>query len=194
MMVSNSKNMELWHKRLVHVPYKLLSRMLFVLIGSDDKKTTACSVCPFAKQARLPFPSSMTVNEKAFDLVHMDLRGPYNVDTYNGHKFFVIIVDDYSRITLIFLNRLKSNRFIVLKHNLYYAENQFSTYIKTLGTDNGTEFVNSLCAELFNTLEINHRTSYSGTPQQNGVVEIKNKTLIDTARTMLIDCGIPKNF
>lgn len=63
-----------------------------------------CHVCPLARQTKLPFPVSHNKSSAVFDLLHVDVWGPYRVPTIDGKRFFVTIVDDYSRLTWLFLS------------------------------------------------------------------------------------------
>lgn len=85
--------------------------------GKREKTIDHCNVCPCAKQTRIPFPISTSKSFACFDLLHMDLWGPYKTPTYDGCKYFLIIVDDMSRYTWIFLLKLKSD--VVLSLNSY---------------------------------------------------------------------------
>ena len=67
-----------------------------------------CDTCHFAKQKRLPFPDSITISSQCFDLLHMDIWGPYAHPSLLGHKYFLTIVDDKSRYTWIIFLKLKS--------------------------------------------------------------------------------------
>lgn len=94
----------------------------------------------------------------------MDLWGPYKVATYDGLKCFLTVMDDFSRMTWIFFLKLKSDVIIAIKHFLAYAKTQYDATIKTIRTNNGTEFINAQCSELFTNLGMVHQTSCSYTP------------------------------
>lgn len=66
-------------------------------------KYLRCIVCPLAKQTKRPFPTSSTTTVAPFDLLHIDLWGPYSIESIIGAKYFVIIVDDFSKTTWTFL-------------------------------------------------------------------------------------------
>ncbi|GJT67775.1 retrovirus-related pol polyprotein from transposon TNT 1-94 [Tanacetum coccineum] len=102
-------------------------------------------------------PKSEDTNQEKLYLLHMDLCEPMRVASVNGKKYIIFIVDDYSRFTWV---RIK--------------------------TYNGTEFVNQTLCEYYEKIGIYHETSFAHSPQQNGVIEIRNRTLIEAARTMLI--------
>lgn len=97
-------------------------------------------------------------------------------------------------MTWIYLLKLKSDVFVILKHFLSYVKNQFNTCIKILRTDNGIEFVNNICAELFANLGIIHHTSCSYTSQQNGVAERKHRHLLEMTRAIRFQVNIPLKY
>ena len=74
-----------------------------------------CAISPFSRQTRLSFPHSTSSSTCIFQLLHMDVWGPYRVETYDGMRYFLTIVDDYSRWTWTFLMRLKSDVVSFLK-------------------------------------------------------------------------------
>ncbi|XP_075102891.1 uncharacterized protein LOC142177593 [Nicotiana tabacum] len=96
------------HKRFGHVSTKVLKKPIHVNADIIASKLDKCIVCPCAKQTRLPFPTSIKSSD-CFDLIHMDLWDPYRIATYDGNKYFLTIVTDYSRMTWVFLLKLKSD-------------------------------------------------------------------------------------
>jgi len=105
--------------------------------------------------------------------------------------YFVTLVDDYSRYTWVCLIQSKSEVFTVLQNFLSLIKNQFDVSIKMFRSDNGREFVNSQCVDLFRSKGIIHQTSCAYTPQQNGLVERKHKHILEVARALKFQSGIP---
>nr|XP_009785772.1 PREDICTED: uncharacterized protein LOC104233988 [Nicotiana sylvestris] len=83
----------LWHRILGHVHHRVLQQ-IDICKGVNTSADRTCSICPLAKQARLPFPQSTGRAGKVFELVHGDVWGPYKVSTHDGHRFFLTLVDD----------------------------------------------------------------------------------------------------
>jgi transposase InsO family protein len=102
-----------------------------------------------------------------------------------GNKYGLIIVDDYSRFTWVFFLQDKSETQEVLKKFLRRAQNEFDAKVKKIRSDNGTEFKNTQVEDFLDEEGIKHEFLAPYTPQQNGVVERKNRTLIKMTRTML---------
>jgi transposase InsO family protein len=123
----------------------------------------------------------------------MDLFGPIAYISIDESKYCLVIVDDYSRFTWVFFLQEKSQTQETLKRFLIRAQNEFGLRIKKIRSDNGTEFKNSQI-EGFLEEGIKHELSSPYTPQQNSVVERKNRTLLDMARTMLDEYKTPDQF
>ena len=183
---------DLWHKRLGHAPLKVLSRIK--CLHSISLEDHHCTVCPLAKQSRLPFPVSVTTSAASFDIVHGDVWGPYRVSNHDGKRYFLTLVDDKSRYTWISLLHTKSDCLIVLKDFISMVKTQFGVNVKCIRTDNGTEFVNSQVSSLFKECGIIHQSSCVYTPQQNGIVERKHRSILDMARALRFQASIPLKY
>ena len=99
----------LWHCRLGHPSTKRLDLLQSVVptIISCNNKNFDCSICPLAKQKRLSFPISTSHSSACFDLIHVDIWGPYSTPSLNGSRYFLTLLDDYSRCTWVFLMKYK---------------------------------------------------------------------------------------
>jgi transposase InsO family protein len=115
----------------------------------------------------------------------MDLFGPIAYISIGGSKYCLVIVDDCFRFTWVFFLQEKSQTQKTLKGFLRRAQNEFGLRIKKIRSDNGTEFKNSQIEGFLEEVGIKNEFSSPYTPQQNGVVERKNRTLLDMARTKL---------
>ena len=127
----------------------------------------------------------MMSTSKAFELIHMDLFGPTTYTSIGGNKYEFMIVDDFTRYTWVFFLVDKSDVFTTFKSFVKGIHNEFETTIKKVRSDNGSEFKNTRIDELCDEFRIRHQFSAKYTPQSNGLVERKNRTLIDMARSML---------
>lgn len=100
--------------RLGHAPHHVLNHIS--CIGKFAGCNSTCPICPYAKQTMLPFPKhSDSYDVETFDLLHIDVRGPYHVATTTGCKYFRTIVDDHSRATWTFFMCSKQNVFSYFK-------------------------------------------------------------------------------
>ncbi|KAJ0735667.1 putative RNA-directed DNA polymerase [Helianthus annuus] len=184
---------DLWHGRLGHPSDQVLA----ILKDDLDVKSTEhspCEICHRSKQVRVPFPLSEHKSKEVGDLIHLDLWGPYKVTSYEGFKYFLTVVDDFSRSVWCFLLKNKMEVFENLKDFYEIVQTQFKRKIKIFRSDNGTEFVNSQMSLFCKTKGIIHQTSCSYTPQQNGVVERKHRHLLNIARALMFQGGLPLRF
>ncbi|GJY72006.1 retrovirus-related pol polyprotein from transposon TNT 1-94 [Tanacetum coccineum] len=131
-------------------------------------------------------PKSEDTNQEKLYLLHMDLCGPMRVASVNGKKYILVIVDDYSRFTWVKFLRSKDEAPDFIIKFLKMIQLRLKVPVRRIRTDNGTEFVNQTLREYYEKVGISHETSVARSPQQNGVVERQNHTLIEAARTMLI--------
>ncbi|KAK1408669.1 hypothetical protein QVD17_40643 [Tagetes erecta] len=193
----NKASFELWHQRLGHVSYDTISTLnndncLFVT--SLLPKPILCSACEMAKSSRLPFPINNQRALNILDLVHCDLWGPSPVTSHDGYRYYVLFVDDHSRFTWLYPLRAKSEFHNILGIFLKLVQTQFSTKLKTLQTDGGTEFLNQ---HVRRTLQDNgtfHRISCPYTPQQNGRVERKHRHVVETGLAMMFNSCVPSTY
>ncbi|GKE90387.1 retrovirus-related pol polyprotein from transposon TNT 1-94, partial [Tanacetum coccineum] len=116
----------------------------------------------------------------------MDLCGPMRVESINGKRYVLVIVDDHSSYTWVHFLRLKDEAPEVIKTFLRKIQILLQAPIIIVRTDNGTEFTNQVLKAYFEDVGISHQTSALKTPQQNGIVEQRNQTLVEAARTMMI--------
>nr|GEY26889.1 hypothetical protein [Tanacetum cinerariifolium] len=133
-----------------------------------------------------PFTTPSTESAERLHLLHMHLCGPMRVASINGKWYVLVIVDDYSRYTWVYFLRIKDETPEVTKNFLKNIYVRLQAPIIIVHTDNETEFNNHTLKEYFDSVGITHETSATKTPQQNGVVERINRTLVEAARTMLI--------
>jgi transposase InsO family protein len=132
--------------------------------------------------------------DRPLEQLHMDLFGSIADISIGRSKYCLVIVDDYSRFTWVFFLQEKSQTQETLKGFLRRAQNEFGLRIKNIRSDNGTEFKNSQIEGFLEDEGIKHEFSSPYTPQQNGVVERKNRTLLDMARIMLDEYKTPNRF
>ncbi|XP_019261987.1 PREDICTED: uncharacterized protein LOC109239848 [Nicotiana attenuata] len=183
-------DVKLWHVRLGHLPFqamKYISSISFL-----PNLVCSCDICSLARQSKLPFPISQIKSKGIFDLIHIDTWGPFLVPTYNGYKYFLMIVDDFSQGTWTYLLSTKSNTFPVLKWFLCMVERQFASKLKVIRSDNALELGRGTIESAFlNSQGILHQRSCVATPQQNGVVERKHRHLLEIAGALLFQYKLP---
>jgi transposase InsO family protein len=190
----------LWHRRLAHVGMKNLHKLLkgehvLGLIDVCFEKDRPCGACQEGKQVGSTHQSkNVMTTSRPLELLHMDLFGPVAYLSIGGNKYALVIVDDFSHFIWVFFLHDKSETQGTLKRFfLRRAQNEFELKVKKIMSDNGSEFKN-LQVEEYLEEGIKHEFFAPYTPQQNGVVERKNRMLIDMARTMLGEYKTPERF
>ena len=134
---------------------------------------------------------------KPLELIHMALIGPIQTISLGGKKYILVVVDNYSRFTWVVFLKDKGETFIHFKSVVNKIQNKKGKIVKSLSRmrgDHGIEFDNSSFIEYYDELGIRHEFSSPITPQQNGVVERKNKVLIEMPRVRLSSKTFPKYF
>ena len=124
----------------------------------------------------------------------MDFFGPIAYISIGGNKYGLVIIDDFSRFTWVFFLQDKSEVQGIVKKFIWRAQNEYELKIMHVRSDNGLEFQNTNVEKFLDEEGIKHEFSASYTPQQNGIVERKNRTLIEAARTMLDEYKTPDSF
>ncbi|GJS60800.1 retrovirus-related pol polyprotein from transposon TNT 1-94 [Tanacetum coccineum] len=187
----------LWHRRLNHLNFGTindLARKDLVrgLPRLKFEKDHLCSACQLGKSKKFSHrPKSENTNMEVLHTLHMDLCGPMRVQSIKGKKYILVIVDDYSRFTWVKFLRSKNETPKFVINLLKQMQVGLNKTVRFIRTDNGTKFVNQVMSEYYEGVGIFHQKSVPRTPQQNGVVERRNCTLVEAARTMMIFSKAP---
>jgi len=128
------------------------------------------------------------------ELIHMDLFGPSRTKSFGGNYYALVLVDDYSQFTSTFFISSKSDTFQVFRKFANIVQNEKDLKINAIRSDHGGEFQNDSFEKFCEHHGISHNFSTPRTPQQNGVVERKNRSLEELARLTLNDNSLPKYF
>ena len=190
----------LWHKRIAHINMdhlnKLISKDLVVgLPKLKFEKDKLCDACQKGKQTRVSFKSKNVVSTtRPLQLLHMDLFGPSRTMSFGGNYYALVIVDDFSRYTWTLFITHKSDSFQAFRKLAKVIQNKKNLKIASIRSDHGGEFENKDFELFCDEHGIEHNFSAPRTPQQNGVVERKNRSLEEIARTLLNDTSLPKYF
>ncbi|KAJ9553475.1 hypothetical protein OSB04_017520 [Centaurea solstitialis] len=190
----------LWHKRLSHLNFKPLNQLCInnLVIGLPDfryTKVSLCSACEKGKQTRASFKSKQISSiSSPLQLLHMDLFGPVNVQSIAEKKYTLVIVDEYSRYTWVFFLRSKSDAPEEIILFVRKMERLNNLTVRSIRSDHGTEFKNSTLETFFDQKGISQNFSSVRTPQQNGVAERRNRTLIEATRSMLSEANLATQF
>ncbi|GJX31151.1 putative ribonuclease H-like domain-containing protein [Tanacetum coccineum] len=136
-------------------------------------------------------PKLVSSTHSKLELLYMDLCGPMRVATINGKKYILVIIDDYSRFTRVYFLHIKDETPEIIKKFIAQVQLNYNAKVHKIRTDNDTGFKNGTLKAHYEKLGIMQEFSIARTPQQNGVVERRNRTLIEVARKILIFSRLP---
>lgn len=194
--LSGNIDLSLLHRRLGHVNVSDIEKMIknkaVTGIRTDVTSSRPCDTCLKCKASQLPYQSSNTRSTRRLELVHSDLCGPIATESLGGAKYFVTFVDDYSRYVWVYPIKFKDEVVNTFKNWINEAERQTSEKLKTFRTDNGLEYAK--LKSYFCDKGVRHELSCAYTPQQNGVAERINRTLVEMARSCLSDGKLNLNL
>jgi len=146
-----------------------------------------CKGCAKGKNVRKPFTSSDNKTKGILEMIHSDVCGPMPTTSLNGYVYYITFVDDYSRKTWVYFLKGKEEVFNKFKEYKALVENLSKKKIKILRSDSGGEFTGSNFKNLCIKAGIKRELIAPYTPQQNGVVERKNRSIMEAVKAMLHD-------
>jgi hypothetical protein len=132
----------LWHHCLGHPSFGYLKHLFPDLFSNTMHSNFKCNTCILAKSHTVSYPVSMNKSAIPFAFIHSNVWGPSPITTSSSHRWFVIFVDDYTRMTWLYLLKHKDEVFGVFKSFHIMVQTQFSAKIQILRFDNGGEYVN----------------------------------------------------
>ena len=186
----------LWHMRLGHAGEKSLQTLAMqgLLKGAKTCKLDFCEQCVLGKQKRVKFGTAIHNTEGILDYIHTDVWGPTKTASLGGKHYFVTFVDDFSRRVWVYTLKSKDEVFETFLVWKKMVENQTGRKMKVLRSDNGTEYRNDQFSIFCKKEGISRHFTVRDTPQQNGVAERMNRTLLEKVRCMLSNAGLGKQF
>ncbi|KAJ4723526.1 Retrovirus-related Pol polyprotein from transposon TNT 1-94 [Melia azedarach] len=189
----------LWHLRFGHLNFgglELLAKKEMVRgLSYINHPNQLCEGCLHGKQFRKSFPKESTFRaKKPLELIHADVCGPFKPRSLGNNNYFLLFIDDFSRKTWIYLLKQKSEVFAAFKKFKAVVEKESGRQIKAMRTDCGGEFTSKEFQEFCETNGIRRFLTIPRSPQQNGVAERKNRTILNIARSMLKSKRLPKEF
>ena len=193
-------NEVLWHRRYGHVGFRNLEILAAnqMVDGFDYQKSSDskfCELCIEGKHHRSAFPS--TGGKRAteiLELIHSDVCGKLDTKSLSGGEYFLTFIDDMSRFAWVYVLKQKSEVFSKFVEWKTMIENATGKRVKTLRTDNGVEYIAKDFEQYLKVNGIRHQLTVRKTPEQNGVAERFNRTIVEMVRAMLSDSGLAKKF
>lgn len=196
-----SANQSLWHFRLGHLNAQDMQKMIGkeMVCGMDKLAINLdpkfCETCVYGKHAKAPFPvNKRPRSNRILELIHTDVCGPMSQPAWDGSRYFVSFVDDFSRASMIFGIANKSDALEKFIEYVAMVEAQHGVKVSKLKADNGGEYVSNAYKDFFmqKGIQLNYTVPYN--PKMNGVAERLNRTLVEKARSMLIASAIDRKF
>ncbi|PKU79142.1 Retrovirus-related Pol polyprotein from transposon TNT 1-94 [Dendrobium catenatum] len=184
-----------WHLRLGHPHQRVMHNISCCNPALHIVPTKfVCTSCLSCKGHKLVFENSVRRTKAPLELVHSDVWGPSPVSSNQGFRYYLLIVDDFSRFTWLFPIMHKSDVTNTFVYFTTFIEKQTNFKIKTIRTDGGGEFVNNHFLSFTKNAGIRHQVSCPYTPEQNGTAERKHRHIITTTRALLHTASLPMSF
>ncbi|KAI3825339.1 hypothetical protein L1987_06821 [Smallanthus sonchifolius] len=186
--------------KLAHINYRKMNYIVRndLVLGIPKMKFSVpddCIPCKKGKQRKKSHKSKSTNSiVTPLELLHMDLFGLISIRSIGGKSYCLVVTDDYSRFSWVKFLSSKAETTELVQYLILGLENLLNLKVRRIRSDNGSEFKNSKMGLFCLQKGIHHEFSAPYVPQQNGVAERKNRTLVETARTMLADSKLPVTF
>lgn len=197
----NQATQSVWHFRLGHINAfdlkKMINKSMVNGIGNINVNTDKelCESCVLGKDARKPFTTKNNIrSNRILELIHTDVCGPVSTPGTDGTRYFVTFTDDYSRASMVYCMRNKSDVLDKFREYVEMAEAQHGCKISKLRSDNGGEYTSndfkSFCKS--KGIQISYTAPYN--PEMNSISERLNRTLQEKALSMLLAAGLERKY
>ena len=198
-LAAEYNDMDLWHQRLGHLCEQQLKYMVNkgLVSGMKLSKVTQlsfCEGCVEGKMNRSPFHPVGVRSSRKLQLVHSDVCGPMPTESLGGHRYFVTFVDDYTRCCAVYLMKHRSEVLAKFKEFEAITTSDCGLKIGALRSDNGGEYISTEFNEYLKTRGMHRELTIPYTPEQNGVAERLNRTLVEAARSMISHSGLNSKY
>jgi len=192
---------KIWHRKLGHIGHENLKILMKISEGINlttdllEKMEKVCKICLEAKQTRTKFDNNRVRAKRPLQIIHTDLCGPISPETWDGYKYFITFLDDFTHFTtLVYLLKSKNEVAEKLKDFAQKIEAKWNFKIAKIRGDNGREYINNTVIQWCKNKGIEIDTTVLHTPQLNGRAERLNRTLMEKVRALLFDAGVKKEL
>ncbi|RVW81914.1 Retrovirus-related Pol polyprotein from transposon TNT 1-94 [Vitis vinifera] len=197
----NENSSILWHRRLGHISRERIERLVKegILQNLDFTDFHVCVNCIKGKQTKHTKKGATRSNE-LLEIIHTDICGPLSIPCFTGEKYFITFIDDLSRYGYVYLMHEKSQAIDIFEMFITEVERQLDKKIKIVRSDQGGEYYGRYdesgqnpgpFAKFLEKHGIRAQYTMPGTPQQNGVAERRNRTLMEMVRSMMSYSSVP---
>lgn len=190
-------NFDLWHRRLGHANEEYVKKAIESSFGvkSTHWKINSCEPCIMGKMHRQQFPKlSESSTSEVLELIHSDVCGPMKTESLSKKRFILTFIDDYSRFVFNYFIRTKDEVPNKFKEFEKLVTVQTGHRIKCLRSDNGSEYSSNSFLKYLRDKGIKIQRTAPYTPEQNGIAERCNRSIIEMARTMLNESRLKRHF
>jgi hypothetical protein len=192
-------SLKIWHERLGHLGkanlVKALASCDIKAAPGGDEELAHCTSCLAGKQHRLPFPHHSTTRaSQVLERVHSDICGPFRTQSMGGSKYFATLIDDRSRHVEVYFLKTKGEFAARFKEYCTFWSKHKRTQLKYLHSDNGGEYTSDEMRDYCLENGVKQEFTVPETPEQNGVAERMNRTIVERGRAMLDCAGMPAQF
>ena len=189
----------LWHRRYGHLGEQSLQKLAKKkLVDRFDYDMTSnvgfCEPCIGGKHHRSHFETSTSQTKEPLELVHSDVCGKMRTKSIGGAEYFLTFIDDKTRYSWVYSLKTKDQVFERFLEWKALVEKSTGKKLKTLRTDNGGEYTSKKFTGFLKSEGVRHECTIPKTPQQNGVAERLNRTLVEVSRSMLLDAKLSHSF
>ena len=200
---STEQTPEVWHQRLGHLNnnyvHQLAKKEMVTGMNypTNNNLEKECEGCTVGKMHRNPFPKqSQHRATKLYEVIHSDVCGPMQVESKGGNKYMVTFTDDNSRYATVYFIKNKDEVLTKFKEYVSFVENQSGNrgHVKILRSDNGGEYTSNNFVKYCAEKGISHEFTSPYCPEQNGVAERLNRTIMESVRSMIYHAGLPLDF
>lgn len=184
---------QLWHRRLGHLGMDNVIRTANATTGitfedvKDPPRKTICKPCVLAKSLRTQSKKPQTQAAQAFDRIHIDVIGPIKPKGIDGSEWAILMTDDKTRCRWVYPLQRKGDAHRAIVNFCEMIKTQYGSYPKSLRMDNGTEYGGGTLKAYCSRRGISIEFTVPYTPEQDGVSERTNRTIIEKTRTMIIE-------
>ena len=184
-----------WHRRFGHLHFgglkQLRDKDMMHGLPQLESHSGVCEGCQYGKQHRDEFPKNQALRANApLEVVHVDLCGPMKVESIAGNKYFMLLKDDCTRMIWVYFLKYKSESFSCFRKFKAMTELQCGFKVKCLRSDRGGEFMSTEFVQFCENEGIQRQHTLAYTPQHNGVIERKNRTVVEMEKSMLHEKGM----
>jgi transposase InsO family protein len=174
---------------------KLVTGLEYEHVHCQASAPSVCEACIQGKLHKTKFACTQRKRAtKPLELVHSDVCGRMRNKSLGGAEYFLSFIDDKTHFTWVYCLKRKSEVFQKFREWKVCVEKESGHVLKSLRTDNGGEYTSKQFRDYLLSEGIRHELTIPKTPEQNGVAERMNRTLVETVRSMLFDARLPKRF